>query len=497
MFLEMTKNNLKNRTVSALVWKFGERIGAQIVRMLIMIVMARLLMPEDYGALALVMVFISICDIIVVSGLASPLVQKKDADALDFSTIFYSSLVLSVVLIITIFFIAPAIADFYEMEILCPVLRVLSIGIIFSSIGSVQNAFVSRSLKFKTFFFASLIGLVLSGISGIFLAYLGYGIWALVGQYLTNLFVNMIVVSLFIRWRPTKTFSWQRFKVMWPYGWKVFIAALINNIFIDLRTILVGKFYTKQDLAYFNQGNQYPKLVVSTVDATIISVLFPAIAKIQDDLTAVRAFLRRSIKLGSYILCPLLFGFSAMAEPLVRLILTDKWLPSVPYIQVMSIALCLSPISAPSQQAIKAIGLSNIMMKQEIIKKSFGLITTVIGVCISVWGVVIATAINQIWYLLVNTFPCKKYLGYSFHNQLFDIFPNLLCSGLMAGAVFAVKFLLLSPLMTLIIQIPLGFIIYIVLSKLSKNESYLYLRKEAECYINKFKNRILRKNGSI
>ena len=474
----MRDQNLKKKTVSALFWKFGESIGAQVVRMVIMIVLARILVPEDYGALALVTVFISICDVILVNGLASPLIQKKDADSLDFSTIFYCSLALSLVLILIIFISAPAIARFYDMDILCPVLRTLSIGVFFSSIGSVQNAYVSRSLKFKTFFFANLIGLLSSGAIGIFMAYHGYGIWALVGQVLSNQFINMIVVFLFIRWKPTNQFSFQRLKIMWSYGWKVFIAALLGELFVDIRTILIGKFYTKQDLAFYNQGNQYPQLVVGTVNTTINSVLFPAIAKIQDDLPAVRAFLRRSIQQSSFLLCPLLFCFAATAEPLVRVVLTDKWLPSVPYIQVISIALCLAPISTPSMQAIKAIGLSNITMKQEYIKKSVGLVTTIIGAAISVWGVVIATSINQLWYLFVNTFPCKKYLDYSFREQLFDILPNFLSAGFTACVVFSITLFGLTPLLTLIIQIPLGTVLYITIAELIKNESYIYYKNE-------------------
>lgn len=474
----MSETSLKKQTVSGLFWKMAERIGSQFIRMVVMIVLARILMPEDYGAIALVMVFISICDVILINGLSSPLIQKKDADSLDFSTIFYCSIALGFVLFLIVYASAPSIALFYDMEILCPVLRVLSIGIVVSSVGSVQNAYVSRIMQFKTFFFASLIGLVISGTIGIWMAYQGYGIWALVGQTLSNQIVNVIVVFIMIRWLPTKEFSWQRFKGMWSFGWKIFIAALINNLFQDIRTILIGKFYTKQDLAYYNQGNQYPQLVVGTVNTSINSVLFPAIAKIQDDIPAVRAFLRRSNKMGSYFLFPLLLGFAATAEPLVRLFLTDKWLPSVPFIQVMCLALFLSPISTPSQQAIKAIGRSDVTMKQELIKKSVYLALIIAGLFISVWGVVIGSAIGEIWCVMVNAFPCKKHLGYTFKDQLGDIMPNLLLAGLMAIAVYSINYIGLPPQISLIIQVPLGGLLYFALSVLAKNESYIYCKNE-------------------
>lgn len=479
----MNEPKLKEKTVSGLFWKMAERIGYQLIHIVVLIVLARILMPEDYGAIAIVAVFTSLCDVILVSGLASPLIQKKDADSIDFSTIFYCSIILGFILFAIVYLLAPAIANFFAMDILKPVLRVLSIGIILSAMGSVQNAYVSRKMQFKAFFFATLIGLVASGIIGIWMAYQGYGIWALVGQILSNQIVNLIVVFVYIRWLPTWEFSWNRLSEMWSFGWKIFIAALINNIFKDLRTILIGKFYTPQELAYYNQGNQYPQMVVQTVNTSVNSVLFPAIAKIQDDIPSVRAFLRRSIKLGSFVLFPLLLGFAATAKPLVLFFLTEKWLPSVPFIQVLCLALFLSPISTPSQQAIKAIGRSDVTMHQEIIKKSVYLLLIIGGLFISIWGVVIGSAIGEIWCVLVNTFPCKKYLGYSFVDQFKDILPNLLLAGFMALIVFVINFLNLSPFLTLTIQIPVGIALYIALSILSKNESFYYLKHESIKYI--------------
>ena len=474
----MKEPNLKKKTVSGLVWKTAEQIGSQLIRMVVMIVLARVLMPKDYGAIAMVGVFISLSEVILRSGLASPLIQKKDADSLDFSTIFYCSITLSFVLFGIIYFSAPAIARFYDMEVLCPVLRVLAIGIPICSVASIQNAYVSRCMKFRTFFFATLIGLIVSGAVGIWMAYHGYGIWSLVGQTLTNQFVNLVVVFLFIHWLPTKEFSWERLRQMWSFGWKIFVASLLNNLFNDLRTILIGKFYTKQDLAYYNQGNQYPQMVVSTVNSSVNSVLYPAIAKIQDDIPAIKAFLRRSIKLGSFVMFPLLLGFAATAKPLVLLFLTEKWLPSVPFIQVMCLALFLAPISTPSQQAIKAIGRSDVTMKQELIKKTVYLALIIGGLFISVWGVVIGSAIGEIWCVLVNTFPCRKYLNYSLRDQLKDVLPNLVTAGGMAVVVYLVSFFFASPLISLLIQVPLAFVIYIGISILSKNESYYYCKNE-------------------
>ena len=480
----MDNNELKSKTVSGLFWKLNERVGIQLVRMLTMIVLARILTPEDYGAIALVMVFVGVCDVIVTSGLCTPLIQKKEADKLDFSTIFWTSLFLSFILFILIFISAPAIASFYEMPILSPVLRVLDIGVIISAIGSVQNAFVSRCLQFKTFFYANLIGLIISGVIGIWMAYCDFGIWALVGQHLTNLIISTILVFIIIKWKPTLEFSFIRLKGMWNFGWKIFVAALINKIFQDIRTLLIGKVYTKQDLAYYNQGNIYPHMIVDNVNTTINSVLFPAIALIQDDIPTVKGFLRRSIKTGSFLLFPVLLGFASVAKPLVLLVLTEKWLPSVPFIQVMCIALILSPISAPSQQAIKAIGRSDITMKQEIIKKTVFLVIIIATMFISVWAVVLGTCLGEIWCVVVNAFPCKKQLGYTFGQQIKDIMPNMFISFIMAGVIYSMNYIGMPLLLCLILQIIVGAFIYVILARLTNNESYIYLKNFCMEFVN-------------
>lgn len=472
----MDNQELKSKTVSGLFWKLSEQVGIQLVRMLTMIVLARILSPEDYGAIAIVLVFVGICDVIVTAGLCTPLIQKKETDNLDFSTIFWTSLILAIVLFCIIFVIAPSIASFYNMPVLSPVLRVLGIGVIISAIGSVQNAFVSRSLKFKTFFLANLIGLILSGIISIWMAYHDYGIWALVGQHLSNLLIATIAVFLMVRWKPTFEFSWERLKEMWDFGWKIFVAALINRIFQDIRTLLIGKVYTKQDLAYYNQGNTYPHMIVGNINTTINAVLFPAIAQIQDDKATVVNFLRRSIKTGSFLLFPVLLGFAATAEPFVLLVLTEKWLPSVPFIQVICLALLLSPISTPSQQAIKAIGRSDITMKQEIIKKTVFLLIIIVTMFISVWAVVLGTCLGELWCVVVNAFPCKKLLGYTFRQQIDDILPNIIISFIMAGLVYSISFMDLPLFLCLLLQIILGVFLYWFLAKLTRNESYLYLK---------------------
>ena len=471
----MNKDELKSKTISSLIWKFGERIGNQIMGIIISIVLARLLMPEDYGAVALILVFVSVCDVFLINGLASPLIQKKKADSKDYSTILYTSIVLGTVLYVILYVLSPFIAEFYDTQILCPALRVLGLRVVVSSFASVQNAFIASTLQFKKNFIGSLFGTLSSGIVGIFLAYSGYGIWALVVQQILNPFICMLITFFLIDWKPTLEFSFGRLRSMWKFGSNILVAALINEFYQDFRTILIGKIYTKQDLSFFNQGNTYPRLIVDNVNSSIVSVLFPSIAKVQDDRETVKRFVRRSIKTSSFLLLPLLFGLAVVAEPLISLLLTDKWLPCVPYLQTFSIALCLIPISSASQQAIKALGYSSITMRQELIKKSTGAIIIGVTAFISVDAIVIGAAISELWFFIVNTYPNKRVYNYNYIEQLKDLLPNFLCAFVMVLVIIPIRFMTSSDLCCLLLQVFVGAISYFIVCRLSKNESYVYI----------------------
>lgn len=469
------EKNLKGEVVHGLFWKFLERIGGQLVSLITSIILARLLMPEDYGVIAIVTVFVSICDVLVTSGLGSPLIQKKNADELDFSTIFYCSIVVCLLLYGLVFFSAPLVAKFYDMEILSPVLRVLGIRILVSSVNAVQNAYVSRHMHFKKFFYSTLIGNLIAGILGIAMAYKGFGVWGLVSQNLSSALLYMIIIFITIEWRPTLQFSFERLKGLWSFGWRITIASLLNQLYNDLRTLLIGKFYTKAELSYYNQGQTYPTILVQSVDASIISVLFPAISKVQDNKETVKAFIRRSIKVASFILFPLLLGFAVISEPLIKLLLTEKWLPCVPYLQVFCIAKLLAPVSSISQQAIKAVGRSDITMKQELIKKTVGILIIIAIIKINVWAIVIGTALFEYWCFLVNAYPCKHIFKYGYKQQMIDILPNLLSAIFMAISVYLIGFLFKSEVIQILMQIILGVIIYWIILIITKNESYQYV----------------------
>ena len=471
--------SLKAKTISGVIWKFGERVSAQAVNFIVSIILARLLLPEDYGLIALVTVFITICNKIVVSGFATSLIQKKDADNLDFSTVFYFSIAVAAVLYAGLFFAAPFIAEFYsaesDPELFIQVIRVMGLNLFIIAVNSVQQAYVSRTMQFRKFFFSTIIGTVVSAVAGIALAYMGKGVWALVAQNMILAVVNGIVLWFMVKWRPQLKFSFKRLKVLYSYGWKIFVASLIKILYTDLRSLVIGKVYTAADLAFYNKAQSFPQLIDTNVEGTIDSVLFPAISKKQSNVDDMRAMLRRAIKTTSYILMPLLAGLSAVAKPFIIILLTDKWAESIPLMQILAFSFVFAPVELENLQAIKAIGRSDIALKVEIIKKVVGVAILIASIPFGVTAIAVGMVISTTLSAIINAIPNKKLLGYTFKMQLKDILPSLLLSLVMFGAVYPVSLLNINVWLMLIIQVVAGAIIYIALSAIFKVESFKYI----------------------
>ncbi|MBQ5988446.1 MAG: lipopolysaccharide biosynthesis protein, partial [Oscillospiraceae bacterium] len=330
-------SNDRKSVLSAVFWKFAERIGAQLVSVIVSIVLTRLLSPDEYGIIPLVLVFITIANVFVDSGFGMSLIQKKDADDIDFSTVFYFSIAFSSFLYLILFFLAVPIANYYGMPILVPVLRVLAVSIVIRAINSVQQAYVARKMIFKKFFVATIIGTVTSGVVGIILAYFGFGVWALVFQTLINNFMDTVILQFTIEWRPIKAFSFKRLKEMFNFGWKLLLQSFVLQLYANLRSLVIGKIYTPADLAFYTKGNQFPDLISTNVDTSISTVLFPVMSQSQESKERVKALARKSTHLTSYIMNPIMIGFIVIAEPFILLLMTDKWLPAVPYLQIYCI----------------------------------------------------------------------------------------------------------------------------------------------------------------
>lgn len=470
--MEIYKNT---NVISGFLWRLMERMGAQAVSFVVSIVLARILDPNAYGTIALITVFTTIMQVFVDSGLGNALIQKKDADDVDFSTVFFTNIAFCSILYILMWLLAPFIAGFYRDSQLVPYIRVLSLTIIVSGVKNVQQAYVSRNMLFKKFFFATLGGTIGAAVIGITMALKGFGVWALIAQQLFNLIVDTTILWITVPWRPKRVFSPERLGTLFSYGWKLLASTLLDTGYHNLRQLLIGRVYSRADLAYYNQGDKFPNLIINNINSSIDSVLLPAMSHDQDDKSRIRDMTRRSITISTYLMAPLLVGMAACADSIVRLILTDKWLPCVPYMRLFCICYLFYPIHTANLNAIKAMGRSDIFLKLEIIKKSVGLVILFISIRISVmaiaWSLLIATVISMI----INSWPNRQLLDYDFYSQMKDILSNLVLAFIMGILVLLIGKIIPHPVIKLIVQILSGMVIYLLLSVVSKNESFQYM----------------------
>lgn len=457
------------------IWRFAERCGAQLVAFVVSIVLARLLDPDSYGTIALMTVFISIVQIFVDSGLGNSLIQKKGADNIDFSTVFYVNILFCFGLYIMLYIAAPFISHFYNDMEMISMIRVLGLTIIVSGLKNVQQAYVSRNMLFKRFFFSTLGGTVCAAVVGIVLAYKGFGVWALIAQNLANVTIDTVILWITVKWRPQMTFSLKRLKRLFSFGWKLMVSALLDTGYNNLWSLIIGKVYTPADLGFYNQGEKFPKMIVSNINTSIDSVLLPAMSNVQDEREHVRNMTRRSIMTSVYIMAPLMIGLSAVAEPLVRLLLTDKWLPCVPYLRIFCISYLFWPIHTANLNAINALGRSDLFLKLEIIKKAVGLTLLFITVKHSVMAMAYSLLISGFLSQLINSWPNRKLLDYSYTEQLRDIFPSIISATLMGVIIYPICYLKIANTLVLVIQMFLGSIIYICLSAMFKIDSFYYV----------------------
>lgn len=464
----------KGGVFSNLAWKFAERITAQLVSLVVSVILARLLEPKHYGTIAIVMIFITIANVFVSDGWGSALIQKKNADELDFYSCLYFTVALSIVLYIILFFCAPLISMFYGegYEILTPVLRVLGIRLVLSAVNSVQQAAISRKMQFRMFFWATLFGTVVSAVVGIFMAYKGFGVWALVAQYMINTTVDTLVLAIIMKNKPKLMFSFTRLKGLFNYGWKILSSRLLLTGYQEVRAILIGKLYSSEDLAFYDKGKQFPSLLVTNIDSSIGAVLFPKLSQIQDDKLRLKETTRMSIRFSSYLLSPMMFGLASISTSFVTVLLTEKWLPCVPLMQMMCILYLFQPINTANLQAIKAVGKSNIVLILEIIKISVQLVGLLLVLHVGVNAIVLMMTVLNVLLTFVNIIPNKKYLNYGVKEQLLDIFPSIAYGLLLFIIVSLFGLLSLAPIVMLIVQIVVGVFIYISLSVITHNKEF-------------------------
>jgi O-antigen/teichoic acid export membrane protein len=473
----MESSQERKKIFAGFFWKFSERISGQLISFVISVVLARILMPEDYGAVAMVQLFIIFANVFINSGLATSLIQKKDADDLDFSTIFYCSVVLSVFLYGITYFAAPLVSTFFKLDTLTPIIRIYGLILFLNAFNSIQSAYASRHMLFKKFFISSLGSSLLSGVIGIVMAYEGFGVWALVFQAISSTFFNMLILNYTIKWRPKLLFSWERAKKLLNYGWKILCADFIGTVFNELRQIIIGRFFLPADLAYYNRGKHFAQLIAHNVDSTMSAVLFPAMANHSDNPQQIKAMTRRAISTSSYVLYFCMFSLAVVAEPLIKILLTDKWIAAAFYLQMVCIAHLFGSISITNIQALKAIGRSDAVLKLEIIKKPVYLLLVIAAIPFGVKAIVITMPIYSLYALLVNMTPNKKILDYGRMEQIRDLAPATILSITTTAIVLPLSFVVANPYILLILQLTLFTSLYLGFSHIFKLEAYSYCKK--------------------
>ncbi len=465
----------KAKVISNLIWRFFERCGAQLVSFVVSVVLARILDPSLYGPIAKVAVYTTILLVFVDSGMANALIQKKDPDDLDFSSVFFFNLAFGLLLYLGLFFASPLIARMYHDMSLVPIFRVLGLTVVVAGVKNVQQAYVSKTLQFKRFFFSTLGGTLFSAVLGITMALRGFGVWALVGQQLSNVTVNTIILWFTVGWRPRRMFSPARLKGLLSYGWKLLGAQLLDTVYLKLYPLVIGIRYTDADLAFFDRGNHLPNLVVENINYSIDSVLLPVLSAEQNHRGQVREMTRRAIKVSSFVMMPLMAGLAVCAEPLIRLLLKEKWLPCVPFMQIFCAVYAFYPLHTANLNAIKAMGRSDVFLKLEIVKKVVETSVLLLTMRIGILAMALGQLGCELLSLFINAWPNRKLLDYSYRQQLQDMLPSALLSLGMAALLRPLLLIGLPDALTLLLQIPLGVALYVLGAKLFKLDSFSFI----------------------
>lgn len=474
----MDSQNLKKKTFSGIIWKFMERFCAQGISLAVSIVLARLLGPDDYAPISIITIFFAFANIFISGGLNTALMQKKNAEKEDYSTVFTFSLAVALLLYALLFLFAPQIASVYKQPILIPVFRVMSLVLIINAAKSVLCAYISSHLQFKKFFFSTLGGTLISAVVGIVLAANGFGVWALVAQQLTNSTIDTLILFLTTGVRFSFMISVNRLKEMFRFGSKMLVASFISTLYDEVSPLVIGLKFTPSDLSYYEKGRSFPSLINSAFNDSISAVIFPVMAKVQDDKKMVLAFTRRFIQLSSFLIFPLMIGFLVVSDQFTITVLSEKWIGASVYIKIFCLCYLFNIIQNGNLQAIKAIGRSDIVLKLEVLKKSLYFVVLISAIIISKSPVFIAVAavINTVIATVVNTYPNRRLIGYSYRLQFSDLIPNLINALVMGCVVYAfgLTVSIYGPV-KLLLQVIIGFVTYAGMAVVTHNANFSYL----------------------
>ena len=470
-------NTIKAKAFSSAIWKFMERILAQGISLIVSIIIARILDPDDYSVVSVVTIFFAFANIIISGGLNSALIQKRNSDSDDYSSVLIFSVAVSVILYIVLFISAPYIAFIYKKPLLIPVIRVMCLILPIMAIKSIWCAYISSKLDFKKFFFATIGGTLFSAVIGIVMALKGFGAWALVAQQMSNTIIDTIILVLTSRLKVRLYFSLSRFRSLFNYSWKVLASSILGTIYTEIVPLVIGAKYSGTDLSFYTKGRSFPYLISNTTTNTLSAVLFPVLSKYQDDKEKLLNYTRIYIRLASYICFPIMLGFFVVSDNFVYVLLTEKWIFAAPYIRIFCVACMFDMIHIGNCETIKAMGRSDIFLIMEIIKKTSYFVTIALFVIFSnnpkvmAYSAIVCTLIA----IVVNSVPNRKLIGYKYKSQISDIVPNLISALIMCIPVYLIGKIVTGRVLLLVLQIAVGGFFYILIGLVSKNSSFIYL----------------------
>ena len=429
------QQDMKTRVAAGFFWKLLENGGDQLITFAISIVLARLLGPEKYGTMALMLIFVAIANVIIQTGFQTALIQKQRVDDTDYSSVFWLGLLIAALLYAAIFFAAPFCASFFGDPEIAPMLRVLSLILFFGAVVSVEIAYISRNMDFKKQCAATVAADALSGAAGILAAFSGAGTWALVlQQVFKNLFL-MCILLLLVRWRPRLLFSVRRLRTLFGYGWKVLLSGLLDTVYNNLYTPVISKLYDPVFTGYYSRGNQFPQVIANAMAQTMQAVMLPAFSKTQDERDRLQSMLRRTVKMSCFLMFPMMFGLAAVSGSLVRALLGNAWSGAVPYLMLCATGYSVWTMHIANLQAINAQGRSDIYLKLEIVKKLLGVAVLILSVRYGIFVMILLKSVMDFVCTFINAYPNKKLLGYGPLEQWRDVLPEFLAALLMGCVV--------------------------------------------------------------
>ena len=471
--------SLKSKTVKGTVWSSLDAFLGQGITFLVGLVLARLLSPEEYGLIAIITIFISVFNSIVDSGFSNALIRKQDATEADFNTVFYTNLFISVMLSSALFFGAPLIADFFARPQLTPLTKAMSSVVVINAFSIVQNIRLTKNIDFKTKTKVSLIASIVSGVVGIAMAFGGFGVWSLVAQQISRQLLNSVFLWVFNKWLPRLIFSWKSFKEMFDFGWKLLVSGLINTIWTEIYQVVIGKFYQPQTLGQYTRAQQFSSIFSSNLTSIIQRVSYPVLSQLQDDKERLKSGYKRIIKITMLVSFVLMLGLAAIAKPMILVLIGDKWLPAVPFLQILCFNMMLYPLHSINLNMLQVQGRSDLFLKLEIVKKFIGVGPLCLGIFVDIYYMLIGSVFVGFFSYYLNARYSGPFLNYSIKEQVKDIIPSFLVALFMALPVYAISYLPFNPFILLPIQLLAGLLITLALCEKIGLEEYKEIKSIA------------------